>query len=295
MTLLEENPEVVGLNWSVCFGEESPNGQDRFDYYDGTIFPTAIIAGTSKLETWNCIIDNYQKAIDGVLGTESIVDVYMDFTDSENLILSTDITFSADVAIECKVIFVLSCWNPGGITWDNVVIDSSVPMTIDQTFDGMVNHYEYQFDPQILDLYEMEYNADNYHAVTIVQEWDSKKILQVQEIAVGTVDNQENVAETPAYKLEQNYPNPINLSQSSSRAMATIPFSIEKSANVKIDIFNIKGQKINSLTNRFFEKGEHEVVWNGQNRNNQDVSAGIYFYKFQTNDFVDMKRIVIIK
>ena len=68
------------------------------------------------------------------------------------------------------------------------------------------------------------------------------------------------------------YPNPFNPS-------TTINFSIPIESNVELSIFNIKGQKVKNLVSDDFEKGNHSVVWLGNDEAGKRVSSGIYFYK----------------
>ena len=65
--------------------------------------------------------------------------------------------------------------------------------------------------------------------------------------------------------------------------------------NVEINVFNVKGQRVRSLVNGVYQAGEHFVVWDGKDDNGQNVSGGIYLYQMQTGDFIQTKRMVIIK
>ncbi len=76
--------------------------------------------------------------------------------------------------------------------------------------------------------------------------------------------------------LYQNHPNPFNPS-------TTFEFSIQNDSNVKLTIFNIKGQKIKNLSNKEFVAGSHSIIWFGDDENNKRVSSGIYYYKLNVN------------
>ncbi len=76
--------------------------------------------------------------------------------------------------------------------------------------------------------------------------------------------------------LHRNYPNPFNPS-------TTISFSIPEQSKIQIMIYNIKGQKVKSVTNESFEKGNHSVVWNGVDDSGRNVSSGVYFYNLNVN------------
>ena len=89
-------------------------------------------------------------------------------------------------------------------------------------------------------------------------------------------------------KLLGNYPNPFN-------PETQIHFSTEADTYVNIDIYNIRGQKIITLVNRFFESGEHSVLWNGKNELGRDVGSGVYLINMRTENYVDIKRMVLMK
>jgi tetratricopeptide (TPR) repeat protein len=76
--------------------------------------------------------------------------------------------------------------------------------------------------------------------------------------------------------LHRNYPNPFNPS-------TTISFSIPEQSKIQIMIYNIKGQKVKTVTNESFDKGIHSVVWNGVDDSGRNVSSGVYFYNLSVN------------
>ncbi len=84
------------------------------------------------------------------------------------------------------------------------------------------------------------------------------------------------------------YPNPFNPS-------TTIKYTIPTEEKVKISIFNIKGQLINTLIDETKIAGEHSITWNGKNESNQSVSSGIYFYKMQTKNISEIKKCLLLK
>ena len=89
-------------------------------------------------------------------------------------------------------------------------------------------------------------------------------------------------------RLHGNYPNPFN-------PETTISFSLEKAGEVIIDIYNIRGQKVNTVLHDFIDKGEHKVVWKGHDDTGKNVSSGVYLYRMQADKFVDTKKMILIK
>ncbi len=85
------------------------------------------------------------------------------------------------------------------------------------------------------------------------------------------------------YKLSQNYPNPFNPS-------TNIKYSVSKTANVKITIFDLAGKKVAELVNEKKSPGIYDVIFNGSN-----ISSGIYFYRMETENFTETKKMILIK
>ena len=99
---------------------------------------------------------------------------------------------------------------------------------------------------------------------------------------------EDNTLSTP--QLYGNYPNPFN-------PTTTISFSVTQNSDfVTIDIFNIKGQKINSLVNEQLLKGEHSITWNGEDELSKTVSSGVYLYKLKVNGKIEaVKKCMLLK
>ncbi len=85
-----------------------------------------------------------------------------------------------------------------------------------------------------------------------------------------------------------NYPNPFN-------PETRIEFSIPSDNNVKLEIFNIKGQKINTLVNKFETKGNHSVIWNGKSQSGSACSSGIYFYRLTSGNATQTHKMIMMK
>ena len=86
-----------------------------------------------------------------------------------------------------------------------------------------------------------------------------------------------------AFSLSQNYSNPFNPS-------TKINFSIPKSSKLKIVIYDVTGKVIETLVDQQLSTGTFAVDWNASK-----YSSGVYFYKLESEEFVDIKRMVLIK
>ncbi len=99
-------------------------------------------------------------------------------------------------------------------------------------------------------------------------------------------------------KLIGNYPNPFN-------PTTTISFNLsyQDSKDAKLEIYNLKGQRVKdlspSLCHPEFIEGrvgkQYNIVWNGTDDNNQPVSSGIYFYKLKSGNLKQTKKMILMK
>ena len=68
-----------------------------------------------------------------------------------------------------------------------------------------------------------------------------------------------------------------------------------KSSDVKLEVYNIKGQKIITLVDDDYAAGQHFVIWNGKDASNRNVASGVYFYKLVTNNYSEIKKMMLLK
>ncbi len=95
------------------------------------------------------------------------------------------------------------------------------------------------------------------------------------------------------YALQQNYPNPFN-------PETTIEYHLPQASDVKISIYNIRGQLVQMLENGHKEAGVHHAIWNSVDAAGTDVVSGIYFYRMQATgedgtSYSFTRRMVLLK
>ena len=90
------------------------------------------------------------------------------------------------------------------------------------------------------------------------------------------------------YKLFQNYPNPFN-------PETHIKYEIPKTSSVEITVYNMLGQKIRTILNEVQNPGVYEIVWNGTNDEEINVSSGVYLYVIKTKDFFASMKMVLLR
>jgi hypothetical protein len=105
----------------------------------------------------------------------------------------------------------------------------------------------------------------------------------------GTVSEIEDFIDVPLVSsLRGNYPNPFN-------PETKINFEMAREGQVRLEVFNIKGQRVSTLVNEVRGVGQHHVIWNGNDDNNRPSASGIYFYRMTTEDRVETKKMLLLK
>ena len=90
------------------------------------------------------------------------------------------------------------------------------------------------------------------------------------------------------FDLRQNYPNPFN-------PTTIIEYALPKASEVKIQIYNILGQKVRNLVDETQKAGYKMIHWDGKDDEGKEVSSGIYFYRIVAEDFVKCKKMTLLK
>ncbi len=91
-----------------------------------------------------------------------------------------------------------------------------------------------------------------------------------------------------SHELAQNYPNPFN-------PATDIEFYVPTRSHVTIEILNLLGQKVSTLVDETKSAGFYRISWDGHGSDGQDVSTGVYFYRYRAGDFVETKKMLLLK
>ena len=125
-----------------------------------------------------------------------------------------------------------------------------------------------------------------FEILFIARNTNGWSIPSITELVVfGTEIEENNIGYGEKIK---NKPNPFE-------SETEIYFNMIKNGNIKIEIFNLKGQKIKTLVNDFKYKGDYRHKWDCKDRYGEKVESGIYFYTIQTNEYRKNKKMLIIK
>jgi hypothetical protein len=102
-------------------------------------------------------------------------------------------------------------------------------------------------------------------------------------VAPTSVVGSAGVALPISYMLHQNYPNPFNPS-------TTIKFELPKTLHVSLKVYDVLGREVSVLVNDKREAGYHEVKFDGSG-----LASGVYFYRIQAGEFVQTKKLGLVR
>lgn len=97
------------------------------------------------------------------------------------------------------------------------------------------------------------------------------------------------------FELKQNYPNPFGVSSVAGSSTTTIQFSIPKSSDVSVKVYDMLGREVKTLVNSTLAQGIYSEIWNGRDNNGQQLSTGIYICKLQAGKYSETKRIIFLR
>jgi len=114
------------------------------------------------------------------------------------------------------------------------------------------------------------------------------EINNVIQGLLTTTDIQDETLSAYKFELKPNYPNPFN-------PQTNIPFTINKTQKVKLEVYNISGQLVKTIINAAFAAGSYTASWNTLDNNNNAISSGIYFIRLSGEKTNMTRQIILIK
>lgn len=179
-----------------------------------------------------------------------------------------------------------------GVFEDNVcvgaVVTNELPVQIRAYTTGTGEELTFQVVESSRSLPENKsYSVYNFDK----QQYENKSMRSGQQsysmIKLGRDDYEVSVPSSKISNLE-NFPNPFN-------PTTTISFSLSSETNIELNVYNLKGQLVRSLTNGHYTSGSHSIAWDGKDDDDKPVSSGLYLYKLKTSNQVISKKILLLK
>ncbi len=277
----------------------NPEASDVFLVVETPIFALTqgIPTGTAALDdpetreklTFTRVGDtnNYELTLDLMLPTENHFGFVIGYEDADGQIVTNGGGFDAGRRyyryVEPEAVFDdLTIWPAGGftldpITWIEEDLDFPEPPTYglgdedrpvllsDNPLDGFQTTFPLTREVQ-------PENANHFYSGTI---YLSTEPTSISGPGSGELPRQ--------ITLNQNYPNPFN-------PTTNIDFSLPEQADIRLDVYNVLGQRVATLANGSFSAGTHTVQFDASR-----LSSGVYLYRLQSGSFVTQKSMMLVK
>jgi N-acetylmuramoyl-L-alanine amidase len=135
------------------------------------------------------------------------------------------------------------------------------------------------------DSIQLTYNSENPEADLKGRLiFDDLRVVKMQPVTIAG----DTEAIVQVYQLAQNFPNPFNPS-------TMITFSLPEPTQLRLEIYNLRGEKIRSLVDQFYPAGNWQLRWNATDEQSQKVPSGIYLYYLITPAHREMKKMMLLK
>ncbi len=129
---------------------------------------------------------------------------------------------------------------------------------------------------------------DNYsYSVTVVYNIGESQHSETIEVFITSADDIDEMV-PHVTELRGNYPNPFN-------PATTITLALKQEGHVRLEIYNILGQKVKTLIDEVKDPGVHSIVWDGSIDNGREAASGVYLYRMKTGDYDRTRKMIFMK
>ncbi len=138
-----------------------------------------------------------------------------------------------------------------------------------------------------LDLGQL-YLETGEHELKMIFKNSGFNINQIQFEAMNVIEQPPSDQTPKSFELGQNYPNPFN-------SVTEIPFLLNSPAQVKLDIYNSKGQLVKSFPKAQYDDGPDKFIWDSTDNNERIVSSGVFFYRMKAGPSYKSKKMIYLR
>jgi len=117
---------------------------------------------------------------------------------------------------------------------------------------------------------------------------DDTLLITVTSLGIYSPDQEMSSQLPEQFALHYNYPNPFN-------PTTTISYDLPEQAQVTLSVYDLLGKKIKTLVNQSQDAGNNIAVWDGTDNLGRQVSAGVYLYRIKAGEFIQTRKMLLLK
>jgi large repetitive protein len=137
-------------------------------------------------------------------------------------------------------------------------------------------------------LLQYQFNDHGTFTIRSIVSDEDYSISTVWTVFVEETENDEPQITPAVTELLGNYPNPFN-------PITNLNFSVSKEQNIRIDVYNLKGQMVRNLTNCRYPLGMHSITWDSKDNYGKPQPSGIYYFRLISLDKTDTSKALLLK
>jgi len=132
-------------------------------------------------------------------------------------------------------------------------------------------------------------DVDDFSGVILMMTNDPDELVVQIPVSLDVVTSVSEDDILPArFALSRNYPNPFN-------PETRIEFELATQSNVRLEVYNLLGQKIRTLVNGTRSAGSHKVVWDAKDKTGKEVGTGVYVYQMTAGEYTSSQKMLLVR
>jgi len=274
--------DIIHANWERRVSNGlSRMGKPGYDFYSGL-----------GLETWaaRCLDNNLATTaglhiVEGIYGRDGNFLEGPNEGELANDYMTNIIIFGMNPFYIDNIGTWLGGHEPGNVGLFHTALERGFSTTINPMD---IPVYEWKADGSAVLTSLTDFQRFELKTLYLAKDWDGQDEdwwhLCNEPYDYGSSTGVDESGKPEVFVLGQNYPNPFNPATS-------IEYTLPSNGNVRLDIYNASGQRVDVLVNGFRTAGSHMAVWNENNNH----SSGIYFYHFRFGSYTETKKMMLMK
>ncbi len=186
-------------------------------------------------------------------------------------------TFTSDLDNDTDIDIVVANWSSDSVS---ILLNNG-----DATFQPPI---QYAAGDGPASLFAANLNDDNYNDMVVTNRNSDDLLVYLNQGSSSQADDDQTPNLPVRFKLAQNYPNPFNPS-------TVISYSLPTKSEVTVSIYNVLGQQVRLLYCGVKPAGNHLVEWDGSDETGKSVATGVYLYRLQSGNHVEIKKMLLLK